>query len=70
MCSNCAKKGIGRRGLLKFGATGIIALGLRGVSWQARAAEGAPSALSPGQALAALKSGNERYVYTLCPCIP
>ena len=28
----------------------------------ARAAEGAPTALSPGKALAALKSGNERYV--------
>ena len=62
MCGNCTKEGIGRRGLLKFGATGIIALGLGGVSRQARAAEGVPSALSPGEALVALKSGNERFV--------
>lgn len=47
MCSNCAKEGVGRRGLLKFGAAGIVALGLSRAS---------------GQARAALKSGNERYV--------
>ena len=63
MCSMCKNDGIGRRDLLKFGAAGIVALGLGGVSsWQARAAEGAPTALSPDEALAALKSGNERYV--------
>ena len=32
------------------------------MSWQAHAAEGAPTALSPAEALAALKSGNQRYV--------
>ena len=32
------------------------------MSGQARAAEGAPTALSPADALAALKSGNERFV--------
>ncbi|HKH02055.1 MAG TPA: carbonic anhydrase [Bradyrhizobium sp.] len=32
------------------------------MSWQAHAAEGAATALSPAEALAALKSGNERYV--------
>lgn len=62
MCTNCANEGIGRRDLLKFGAAGIVALGLGGVSWQAHAAEGAATALSPGEALAALKSGNARYV--------
>jgi carbonic anhydrase len=62
MCSNCNNAGVGRRDLLRFGGAGIIALGLGGVSWQARAAYGAPTALSPGAALAALKSGNERYV--------
>ena len=62
MCVNCENEGIGRRDLLKFGAAGIVALGFGGVSWQARAAEGAATALSPDQALAALKSGNERYV--------
>jgi carbonic anhydrase len=62
MCSNCENEVVGRRDLLKFGAAGIVALGLGGVSWQARAADGAATALSPGEALAALKSGNERYV--------
>jgi carbonic anhydrase len=62
MCTNCENEGVGRRDLLKFGAAGIVALGLGGVSWQARAADGAPTALSPGEAFAALKSGNERYV--------
>jgi carbonic anhydrase len=62
MCSNCENEGIGRRDLLKFGAAGIVALGFSGMSWQARAAEGAATALSPDEALAALKSGNERYV--------
>ena len=62
MCSNCENEGIGRRDLLRFGAAGIVALGFGGVSWQARAAEGAATALSPDEALAGLKSGNERYV--------
>jgi carbonic anhydrase len=62
MCSHCEKDGVGRRDLLKLGAAGIVALGLGGVSWQARAAEGAATALSPDEALAALKAGNERYV--------
>src|SRR5665811_2056243 len=62
MCSNCENEVVGRRDLLKFGAAGIVALGLGGVSWQARAADGAPTARSPGEAFAALKSGNERYV--------
>ena len=61
MCGNCDNSGIGRRDLLKFGAAGVIALGL-GASRPAAAAEGAPTALSPDEALAALKSGNERYV--------
>jgi hypothetical protein len=62
MCINCENKGVDRRDLLKFGAAGIVALGLGGVSWQAPAADGAPTALPPGEAFAALKSGNERYV--------
>ena len=62
MCSNCEDGGVGRRDLLKLGAAGIVALGLGSVSWHARAAEGAATKLSPGEALAALKSGNERYV--------
>ena len=62
MCINCENEGVVRRNLLKFGAAGIVALGLGGVSWQVRAADGAPTALSPDDAFAALKSGNERYV--------
>ena len=62
MCINCENQGVGRRDLLTFGAAGIVVLGLGGISWQARAADGAPTALSPGEAFAALKSGNERYV--------
>jgi carbonic anhydrase len=59
MCVNCASDGIGRRDFMKFSAAGAIALGVGGA---ARAEEGAPTALSPQDALAALKSGNERYV--------
>ncbi len=62
MCVNCRNDGIGRRDLMKFGLSGAIALGLGGAPLAARAAEGAPTALSPGEALAALKAGNARYV--------
>ena len=62
MCNGCENAAIGRRDLLKFGAAGIVALGLGSVSGQARAADAAATALSPDEALAALKSGNERYV--------
>jgi carbonic anhydrase len=62
MCVNCEHKGIGRRDLMRFGAGGLVALGLGGMSGPALAAEGAPTALSPTDALAALKSGNERFV--------
>ena len=62
MCVNCENGGVGRRDLMRFAAAGVVALGLGGMSGQARAAEGAPTALSPADALAALKSGNERFV--------
>src|SRR4051812_19464365 len=62
MCLNCENAGIGRRDLLKLGAAGVVALGLGGVARQARAATGIATALSPDEALAALKSGNKRYV--------
>jgi carbonic anhydrase len=62
MCVNCGSDGIGRRDLMKFGAAAAIALAAGGVSPAARAAEAAPGALSPADALAALKSGNERFV--------
>ena len=62
MCVNCASDGIGRRDFMKFSAAGSD----RARSWR-RAACGASGgrradrALAP-DALAALKSGNERYV--------
>ena len=62
MCSRCENKGIDRRDVLKLSAAGVVAFGFNGMSWQAHAAEGAATALSPADALAALKSGNERYV--------
>jgi carbonic anhydrase len=62
MCGNCRNDRIGRRNLLKLGAASVIAIGLGDVSRQTLAAEGAPTALTPEEALAALRSGNERYV--------
>jgi carbonic anhydrase len=62
MCHRCESPRLRRRDVLKFGAGGILALGLNALSWQAHAAYGAPTALSPDEALAAMKSGNERYV--------
>ena len=62
MCKNCASEGVGRRDFFKFGATGLAAVALGGVFGSARAADGPAAALSPDEALAALKSGNERYV--------
>src|SRR5690349_19375698 len=62
MCSNCDAKGIARRDLLMLGAASVLAAGLAGVSRPVRAATGAPTALSPDEALKALKEGNQRYV--------
>lgn len=62
MCDHCKEYGIGRRDLLKVGAVSLVALGLGVLSRQARAAEEAPTALTPDEALAQLKAGNERYV--------
>jgi carbonic anhydrase len=61
MCSRCESGRASRRDLLKFGAAGMVAFGLVGLPRLARAAEGAPTALSPDEALAALKAGNARY---------
>jgi carbonic anhydrase len=62
MCINCGNDGIGRRDLMKFGAAAAIALAAGGAAPAARAAEGAPTSLSPQEALAELKTGNERFV--------
>jgi carbonic anhydrase len=47
---------------MRLGAAGAVALALGGSIHPARAAEGTPTALSSGEALAALKSGNQRFV--------
>jgi carbonic anhydrase len=62
MCINCGSDGIARRDFMKFGAAGAIALAAGGASSAARAAEGSPTSLSPQEALAQLKAGNERFV--------
>jgi carbonic anhydrase len=62
MCRNCERDVAGRRDFLKFGATGLATLALSGVFGSAHAAEGEATALSPDEALAALKAGNEKYV--------
>ncbi len=62
MCINCGSDGIGRRDLMKFGAAAAFAIAAGGASPAARAADAAPTSLSPQEALAQLSTGNERFV--------
>jgi carbonic anhydrase len=62
MCINCESNGIDRRDLMKFGAAAVVALAVGVASPAARAAEDAPTSLSPAEALAKLKEGNARFV--------
>ncbi len=62
MCERCKAGMIDRRDMLKFGAAGLVAMGLGSAAGSARAADGAAKALTPDEALAALKDGNARYV--------
>ena len=62
MCEICKDGEVDRRHALKFAAAGILALGLGGQSQPARSADAQPTALTPDEALAALKQGNARYV--------
>ncbi len=62
MCADSDGEGFARRDLFNIGVAGLASVALAGTVRSARAAEGAPTALSPGQALAALKSGNRRYL--------
>ena len=59
MCINCVSSN--RRDLFKLGAAGLIALGLGAGSARA-ASEGMPTSLTPDDALAALKTGNARFM--------
>ena len=62
MCDACDRKSRGRRNFLRLGAGAFAAAALAGAMWPAYAAEGAPTSLTPDEALAQLKAGNERYV--------
>jgi carbonic anhydrase len=62
MCTLCESKTGDRREFLKFATASLTAATLSGASGAARAAAGAPTSLSPDEALAALKEGNTRYV--------
>ena len=61
MCDAFDRKSTGRRNVLRLGA-GAFAAALAGARRPAYAAEGAPTSLTPDEALAQLKAGNQRYV--------
>ncbi len=69
MCVDCRNAGIGRREVLGLAAAGLLALGLGGATGRAKAAEGAPTSLTPDEALSALKEGNARYVANPQLCV-
>ncbi len=63
MCEGCEAQRILRRQFLSFGAGALAALSAGGaVIRTAFADEGAPTEMSPDEALARLKAGNEAYV--------
>jgi carbonic anhydrase len=62
MCSNCHAALIGRRHVLKYGVASLVAIGLGAGPQAAGAASGPATTLTPDEALAALKSGNQRYL--------
>jgi carbonic anhydrase len=62
MCTTCDSKALDRRNFLKFTATGLAAAAFTTATRPARAADGAPTSLTPEDALAKLKEGNARYV--------
>ncbi len=62
MCVDCQSRAIGRRDFIRLGAAGAVTLGLGAGARLARAAEAAPTALSPTDALAQLKAGNKLFV--------
>jgi carbonic anhydrase len=62
MCRSCEGRTAARRDFLKFGVAGLAGAVLATAMRPVRAAEGAPTEVSPDEALAALKAGNERFV--------
>ena len=62
MCITCQNATVGRRGLLKLGVGGLVAIGSGAAARAVRAASGPATALTPDESLAALKAGNQRYI--------
>ncbi len=62
MCQTCDHKSLIRRDFVKFAAASLAGVAFAGTINRAQAAEGAPTSLSPDEALAALKQGNARFV--------
>lgn len=62
MCEACEARAIKRRGFLQLGAKALAAVSLARAIGPAAAADGAPTALTPDEALVQLKAGNEAYV--------
>jgi carbonic anhydrase len=58
----CVTKAIERRSFLRLGAGALAAAGLAAAARPASASDGPPTALTPDEALAQLKAGNEAYV--------
>ncbi len=62
MCVICSGKTFGRRGFMRLGTGALAGVALAGAMRPVRAADGAPTPLSPDAALAQLKAGNARYI--------
>ena len=62
MCVNCQNSQIDRRNLMRLTASGLIALGFGAQARAVRAASGPATTLTPDEAIAALKAGNQRYI--------
>ena len=69
MCNRCEKRAINRRSLLALAGFGAAAVSLGLDVRSVVAAEGKKPALTPDQALAALKEGNARYVSSPQACV-
>jgi carbonic anhydrase len=69
MCDKLEKQQIDRRGVLALAGLGLAVAGVAFGSTRAAAAEGHKTALTPDQALAALKEGNARYVADPQVCV-
>lgn len=62
MCINCETLPVARRDMLKFLAVGIATAGVASLAAPAIAASADTTPLTPDEALAALKAGNQRYI--------